>query len=290
MMNGNTYSCPGFLNHTETAPLKIFHAFFWGHVWAINQWLQKVSYQRWQNENKSLTFFTFLCLIGFWATCFWPWQLEERIERLSTELAKRKPIMLLHTERIQHLQTVLHSSGVSLLRQQSEKMETDHSVLTTWQERQHDVLTQSLNYLHLLIVRTALHLYLIFLTGTWRLILTTKWEIFAVIAVIFLRLNVNTLTAVRLYGNNILMFRTWLSLLSHILVWLSQSRKISEVRTVLHPHLKSMKMLDRGRPCDRWCVLNIFHMCAKSHFTVFSGAALTQYLFSFPVSFCLSCL
>ncbi|XP_045885080.1 protein SFI1 homolog isoform X2 [Micropterus dolomieu] len=34
-------------------------------------------------------------------------ELEERIERLSTELAKRKPAMLLHAERIQHLQTVL---------------------------------------------------------------------------------------------------------------------------------------------------------------------------------------
>ncbi|KAM9361287.1 protein SFI1 homolog [Symphorus nematophorus] len=42
-------------------------------------------------------------------------ELEERINRLSTELAKRKPTMLLHAERIQHLQTVL----------------TDHSVFTT---------------------------------------------------------------------------------------------------------------------------------------------------------------
>lgn len=44
-------------------------------------------------------------------------ELEERIDRLSAELAKRKPTMLLHTERIQHLQHVLR----------------DHSVLTTLQ-------------------------------------------------------------------------------------------------------------------------------------------------------------
>ncbi|XP_070758707.1 protein SFI1 homolog [Enoplosus armatus] len=42
-------------------------------------------------------------------------ELEERIDRLSAELAKRKPAMLLHAERIQHLQTVL----------------TDYSVFTT---------------------------------------------------------------------------------------------------------------------------------------------------------------
>ncbi|KAG8007760.1 Protein SFI1-like protein [Nibea albiflora] len=51
-------------------------------------------------------------------------ELEERIDRLSTELETRKPIMLLHRERIQHLQTVL----------------TDLSVFTTLQEI---VLTQS---------------------------------------------------------------------------------------------------------------------------------------------------
>ncbi|KAM9859349.1 uncharacterized protein sfi1 [Aulostomus maculatus] len=39
-------------------------------------------------------------------------ELEERIERLSTELAARKPIMRLHAERIHRLKTVLHSSGV----------------------------------------------------------------------------------------------------------------------------------------------------------------------------------
>ncbi|XP_067443281.1 protein SFI1 homolog isoform X2 [Thunnus thynnus] len=58
-------------------------------------------------------------------------ELEERIERLSTELAKRKPTMLLHTERIQHLQTVIHTSGVSLLYQESEEIETDRCVFTT---------------------------------------------------------------------------------------------------------------------------------------------------------------
>ncbi|XP_073323532.1 uncharacterized protein sfi1 [Pagrus major] len=45
-------------------------------------------------------------------------ELEERIDSLSTELAKRKPTMLLHAERIQHLQTVL----------------TDHSAFTTLQQ------------------------------------------------------------------------------------------------------------------------------------------------------------
>ncbi|XP_030277348.1 protein SFI1 homolog isoform X2 [Sparus aurata] len=45
-------------------------------------------------------------------------ELEERINSLSTELAKRKPTMLLHAERIEHLQTVL----------------TDHSALTTLQQ------------------------------------------------------------------------------------------------------------------------------------------------------------
>nr|XP_020453685.1 protein SFI1 homolog [Monopterus albus] len=51
-------------------------------------------------------------------------ELEERISRLSTKLAKRKPTMLLHAERIQHLQTVLHTSGVI------QEMETHRSVFT----------------------------------------------------------------------------------------------------------------------------------------------------------------
>ncbi|XP_036956546.1 protein SFI1 homolog isoform X1 [Acanthopagrus latus] len=43
-------------------------------------------------------------------------ELEERIVNLSTELAKRKPTMLLHAERIEHLQTVLidHSAQATL--------------------------------------------------------------------------------------------------------------------------------------------------------------------------------
>ncbi|CAG5980547.1 unnamed protein product [Menidia menidia] len=40
-------------------------------------------------------------------------ELEERIHRLSTELDKRKPMMLLHTERIQLLQSLFSTSGVS---------------------------------------------------------------------------------------------------------------------------------------------------------------------------------
>ncbi|XP_034541518.1 LOW QUALITY PROTEIN: protein SFI1 homolog [Notolabrus celidotus] len=40
-------------------------------------------------------------------------ELEERIARLSTDLGKRKPMMLLHAERIQHLRTAL---GVGALR------------------------------------------------------------------------------------------------------------------------------------------------------------------------------
>nr|XP_046239547.1 protein SFI1 homolog isoform X2 [Scatophagus argus] len=44
-------------------------------------------------------------------------ELEEHIDRLSTELAKRKPVMLLHVERIQHLQTVLTDHSVFTLQQ-----------------------------------------------------------------------------------------------------------------------------------------------------------------------------
>ncbi|TWW62042.1 hypothetical protein D4764_04G0006890 [Takifugu flavidus] len=39
-------------------------------------------------------------------------ELEERIARLSAELAKEKPRILLHAERIQHLQTVLRRHSV----------------------------------------------------------------------------------------------------------------------------------------------------------------------------------
>ncbi|XP_078104755.1 protein SFI1 homolog isoform X1 [Sander vitreus] len=56
-------------------------------------------------------------------------ELEERINRLSTELAKRKPTMLLHAERIQQLQTALQASGVSVLHRKAEK--TVSSVFTT---------------------------------------------------------------------------------------------------------------------------------------------------------------
>ncbi|XP_055364702.1 protein SFI1 homolog isoform X2 [Betta splendens] len=58
-------------------------------------------------------------------------QLEQRIDKLSSKVAKQKPAMLLHVERIQHLQTVLQTSGVSLLLQQTKEVETTHSVLTT---------------------------------------------------------------------------------------------------------------------------------------------------------------
>ncbi|XP_040015533.1 protein SFI1 homolog [Xiphias gladius] len=61
-------------------------------------------------------------------------ELEERIDGLSAELAKRKPTMLLHAERIQHLQTVLHTSGVSSLCRKTKEMETDRSVFTRCQE------------------------------------------------------------------------------------------------------------------------------------------------------------
>ncbi|GLD64553.1 protein SFI1 homolog [Lates japonicus] len=58
-------------------------------------------------------------------------ELDERINRMSAELAKRKPMMLLHAERIQHLQTVLHATGVSSHYQKAQEMETNNSVFTT---------------------------------------------------------------------------------------------------------------------------------------------------------------
>ncbi|XP_033482337.2 protein SFI1 homolog [Epinephelus lanceolatus] len=57
-------------------------------------------------------------------------ELEDRIDRLSADLAKRKPTMLLHAERIQHLQTALQDAGVSFLRRKIEETETDRSVFT----------------------------------------------------------------------------------------------------------------------------------------------------------------
>ncbi|XP_069000006.1 protein SFI1 homolog isoform X1 [Embiotoca jacksoni] len=49
-------------------------------------------------------------------------ELEEHIDRLSTELEKWKPTMLLHANRVQRLQSV---------RRKTEEMETDNCVLTT---------------------------------------------------------------------------------------------------------------------------------------------------------------
>ncbi|XP_056293562.1 protein SFI1 homolog isoform X2 [Pseudoliparis swirei] len=57
-------------------------------------------------------------------------ELEERIDGLSTELAKRKPTMLRHAKRIQHLQNALQSSGAGVFHQKAEEMETDRSVFT----------------------------------------------------------------------------------------------------------------------------------------------------------------
>ncbi|KAK2862052.1 hypothetical protein Q5P01_001585 [Channa striata] len=58
-------------------------------------------------------------------------ELEECINRLSIEVAQRKPTMLLHAERIQHLESVLHTSGGCLRFQRKEEMETAQSVFTT---------------------------------------------------------------------------------------------------------------------------------------------------------------
>ncbi|XP_008283777.1 protein SFI1 homolog [Stegastes partitus] len=60
-------------------------------------------------------------------------ELEERIDRLSTELEKQRPTMLLHAERVQHLQSVLHASGVYFLCQKAKEMEADTSVFTALQ-------------------------------------------------------------------------------------------------------------------------------------------------------------
>ncbi|XP_071768785.2 protein SFI1 homolog [Centroberyx gerrardi] len=57
-------------------------------------------------------------------------ELEEDINRLSTELEKQKPAMLLHAARVQQLQTLLLTSGVAFLRRPAEEKETGHSVLT----------------------------------------------------------------------------------------------------------------------------------------------------------------
>ncbi|XP_029357539.1 protein SFI1 homolog isoform X2 [Echeneis naucrates] len=57
--------------------------------------------------------------------------LEERIESLSSDLGKRRPVMLLHSERIQHLQSVLHTLGVTSSFQKIKDMECNHSPFTT---------------------------------------------------------------------------------------------------------------------------------------------------------------
>ncbi|XP_006783137.1 protein SFI1 homolog [Neolamprologus brichardi] len=57
--------------------------------------------------------------------------LEELIDRLSTKLEKQKPVMLLHAERIQHLQTVLQSLGLHAPHQKTEESETQNSAFPT---------------------------------------------------------------------------------------------------------------------------------------------------------------
>ncbi|XP_063329862.1 protein SFI1 homolog [Pelmatolapia mariae] len=57
--------------------------------------------------------------------------LEELIDRLSTKLEKQKPVMLLHAERIQHLQTVLRSLGLHAPHQKTEESETQNSAFPT---------------------------------------------------------------------------------------------------------------------------------------------------------------
>lgn len=111
----------------------ILHAFFWVLVSC-----EEVSSQRSHEGKRYETTDTQRYFTLCHSQCFWCWQLEERINRLSTELAKRKPTMLLHVERIQHLQTALNASGVSFV----------CSVFTTWQEK----------WLHLLIVWTLMDL------------------------------------------------------------------------------------------------------------------------------------
>ncbi|XP_029906516.1 protein SFI1 homolog isoform X2 [Myripristis murdjan] len=58
-------------------------------------------------------------------------ELEEDINRLSTELEKQRPKMLLHAARVRHLQTLLRTSGADFLPRPPEERETNLSVLTT---------------------------------------------------------------------------------------------------------------------------------------------------------------
>ncbi|XP_062259150.1 protein SFI1 homolog isoform X2 [Platichthys flesus] len=55
-------------------------------------------------------------------------ELDERIDRLSSELTNQKPKMLLHAERVQRLQTALHTSGVIALSRKRREMETVYNV------------------------------------------------------------------------------------------------------------------------------------------------------------------
>nr|XP_019957143.1 PREDICTED: protein SFI1 homolog [Paralichthys olivaceus]XP_019957144.1 PREDICTED: protein SFI1 homolog [Paralichthys olivaceus] len=55
-------------------------------------------------------------------------ELDERIDRLSSELTNQKPTMLLHAERIERLQTALHTSGVYALSRKTREIETVYSV------------------------------------------------------------------------------------------------------------------------------------------------------------------
>ncbi|CAB1426240.1 unnamed protein product [Pleuronectes platessa] len=55
-------------------------------------------------------------------------ELDERIDRLSSELTNQKPKMLLHAERVQRLQTALHTSGVIALSRKTREMETVYNV------------------------------------------------------------------------------------------------------------------------------------------------------------------
>ncbi|KAM4613625.1 protein SFI1 homolog [Polymixia lowei] len=58
-------------------------------------------------------------------------ELEECINRLSADLTKQKPSILLHAARVQHLETLLHSLGDGFLSRPPEERATDHSVFTT---------------------------------------------------------------------------------------------------------------------------------------------------------------
>ncbi|XP_047437763.1 protein SFI1 homolog isoform X2 [Mugil cephalus] len=58
-------------------------------------------------------------------------ELEERVDRLTAELERRKPTMLLHAQRIQRLQSDLRTSGVYFLSGKADKMETDNCAFTT---------------------------------------------------------------------------------------------------------------------------------------------------------------